>query len=710
MLPPVPPLGPDNYLNRELSAIAFNQRVLALAKNSALPLLERVRFIAIVGNNLDEFFMVRVSSYIKKAHIGIETARPDGIPPSQLLYLIRERVIELLTELRATLRDLLAELETQGVRVHSYNDLTPLDKAVVSQFFEDEIFPILTPLAADATRPFPFISNLSMNIAVFLIDPDKPREIENYEFVRLKIPETLPRFVDLNRIRRRYGGTDSAFTHDFVWIEEVISNNLSILCPGMEVVEHHPFRVTRNADIDYEHELEEEETEDFTEVIESSLKERRFGEIVRLTVQDSISEAMLQRLTEELEIVPDRDVYVLDGALGSSSLMELASIDRPDLKYGRHIPRQPEMLSGHQDLFAAIRAGDIVLHHPYESFAPVEEFFASAARDPQVVAIKATLYRVGKNSPLVSSLLEARDNDKQVTVLVELKARFDEENNLEWARAMERNGVHVIYGVERFEIKTHAKVCLVIRKEGDTLRRYVHIGTGNYNAGTARFYSDVGMFTCNTEIADDATRLFNRLTGYAPRTTYKRLLVAPDYLINGILSLIDNETEAALEGHPSRIVMKMNQLEEDQVIQALYRASQAGVKIDLIVRGLCCLRPGIAGLSDNIRVFGITGRFLEHSRIFYFQNAPQERRVYIGSADIMRRNLYNRVEVVTPVMETRTQQRLLRILATDLANTEGAWELINTGEYVRRETGNGVQALDSQLIYMQDSFGFDKRP
>ncbi len=710
MLPPLPALGPENYLNRELSAIAFNQRVLALAKNPLIPLLERIRFMSIVGNNLDEFFMVRVSSYIKKAHIGIETTRPDGIPAGQLLHLIRERVTELLHNLRALLRDLLAELAVQGVRIHTYSELTATDRGLISQFFEEEIFPILTPLASDGARPFPFISNLSMNIAVYMIEQGQAHDPENYQFVRLKIPETLPRFVDLNRIRRRYGGADNAFTHDFVLIEEVISDNLSILCPGMDVVEHHPFRVTRNADIDYEHELEEDEADDYAEAIETSLKERRFGEIVRLSVQDTISESMLQRLSEELEVVPERDVYVLDGALGSSSLAELASIDRPDLKYPRHIPRSPEQLQGYPDLFSAIRAGDIVLHHPYESFSPVEEFFASAARDPLVVAIKATLYRVGKDSPLIKSLLEARDNDKQVTVLVELKARFDEENNLEWARALERNGVHVIYGVEKFAVKTHAKVCLVIRKEGDTLRRYIHIGTGNYNTATARFYSDVGVFTCNSEIADDATRLFNRLTGYAPLTTYKRLLVAPDYLVNGILSLIDNETETALEGRPTRIIMKMNQLEEDQVIQALYRASQAGVKIDLIVRGLCCLRPGVPGLSENIRVVGITGRFLEHSRIFYFQNAPQDKRVYLGSADIMRRNLYNRVEVVTPVMEQRAQTRLLRILATDLANTDGAWELNSDGVYTRREPAEGVQAIDSQIVYMQDSFGFDKMP
>jgi polyphosphate kinase len=368
------------------------------------------------------------------------------------------------------------------------------------------------------------------------------------------------------------------------------------------------------------------------------------------------------------------------------------------------------MLVGHQDLFTAIRNGDLLIHHPYESFAPVEDFFASAARDPQVVAIKATLYRVGKNSPLVKSLLEARDNDKQVTVLVELKARFDEENNLEWARTLEENGVHVIYGVERFEVKTHAKVCLVIRKEGETLRRYVHVGTGNYNVTTARFYGDVGLFTCNTDIADDATRLFNRLTGYAPRTTYKRLLVAPDYLLDNIVSLIDHEAEAALAGKPARIIMKMNQLEEDKVIQSLYRASQVGVQIDLIVRGLCCLRPGIEGLSDNIRVVSLTGRFLEHARVFFFQNAPESQRFYIGSADMMRRNLYNRVEVVTPVVEPRLQHRLLRILQTDLANTSGAWQLLPTGEYTRLDPADGQPPLDSQATFMQDAFGLPKTP
>jgi polyphosphate kinase len=584
------------------------------------------------------------------------------------------------------------------------NEVSPDDRALLRRYFEDEVYPILTPLAADSARPFPFISNLSMNIGIFLAHPGDQDDPEMYEFVRIKIPETLTRFVDLNRVRRKSSAPDQTDEVHMVWVEDVISDNLDLLFPGMRIIEHHPFRITRNADIDYEHEKEVEDL-DFSDLIESSLKERRFGPAVRLTVQDTISPQMLKQLTDELEVVPDRDVYIVDGALGSSSLAELYSIERPDLKYPRYVPKLPDAFTNAPDIFTAIRQGDILVHHPYESFAPVEEFFKAAAHDPDVVAIKVTLYRVGKNSPLVRSLLEARDNDKQVTVMVELKARFDEENNLEWARQLEDNGVHVTYGVEKLAIKTHGKICLVIRKEGDALRRYVHLATGNYNSTTARFYSDVGLFTCNAEIADDATRLFNRLTGFAPATQYKRLLVAPEYLMTSILRLIDDEAEAALSGKPARIILKMNQLEEDNVIQHLYRASQCGVQIDLIVRGLCCLRPGIAGLSDNIRVVCITGRYLEHSRIFYFQNAPADRRMYIGSADLMRRNLYNRVEIVTPVIDVRNQHRLMRILMTDLHNTDGAWEMSADAEYLQLSPESGENPLDSQSVFMQDTFG-----
>ncbi|KXK53899.1 MAG: polyphosphate kinase 1 [Anaerolineae bacterium] len=706
MLPKLPSLNSENYINRELSAIEFNRRVLGLARDKDIPLLERIRYVSIVGSNLDEFYMVRVSSYIKKIRMEIDTARPDGFTPEQLVHTIRERVLGLLDELRSITRGLLEQLAQAGVYVKHAVDLSEDDRTLLREYFAQEIYPILTPLAADSARPFPFISNLSMNIAIFLAYPNEPDDPDLYEFVRIKIPETLPRFVDINLVRRKFKDNTAAVGIEYVRIEDVISDNLDLLFPGMRVVEHHPFRVTRNADIDYEHEKEDEGF-DFSELIENSLRERRFGAVVRLTVQDTISHAMLQRLTEELEVVPDRDVYIVDGALGTASLVELAAVDRPDLKYPKYTPRIPEPFQLGQDMFTTIRQGDVLIHLPYDSFAPVEEFFKAAAHDPDVVAIKATLYRIGRDSPLIQSLIEARENDKQVTVLVELKARFDEENNLEWARQLEEKGVHVTYGVEKLAIKTHGKICLVIRKEGDSLRRYVHLATGNYNSSTARFYSDIGLFTCNPEIADDATRLFNRLTGFAPATQYKRLLIAPEYLLPSILQLIDNEASAALQGRPARIIMKMNQLEEDRIIQHLYRASQCGVQIDLIVRGLCCLAPGLAGMSENIRVIGITGRYLEHSRVYYFQNAPADRRIYIGSADLMRRNLYNRVEIVSPVIDPRLQRRLLRILYTDLRNTAGAWLLDPSGTYHPILPPPEREPDDSQTDFMRDSFGLD---
>ncbi len=401
---------------------------------------------------------------------------------------------------------------------------------------------------------------------------------------------------------------------------------------------------------------------------------------MRLSVPDNISERTLNQLIKQLDVEPERDVYLIDGALGASSLFELSSVDRPELKYPLFLPRLPEHL-GEQDIFSAIRKGDILLHHPYDSFVPVEAFFRAAARDPDTLAIKATLYRVGKNSPIVEALLEARDNDKQVAVLVELKARFDEENNLEWARQLEHKGVHVTYGVEELPVKTHAKVALVVRREADGVRRYIHLGTGNYNAGTARLYTDLGILTCNNEIADDVSKLFNRLTGYAPATTYNRLLVAPEHLHAGIIALIDNEIAAAHAGKEARLIFKMNQLEEDVTIQKLYQASQAGVQVELIVRGLSCLVPGIPGVSDNIRLHSQVGRFLEHSRIFYFQNAPAAKRLYLGSADLMRRNLYNRVEVVFPVLENRLQKCVLRILATYLQDNQLSWRMLSDGTY-----------------------------
>jgi polyphosphate kinase len=425
-----------------------------------------------------------------------------------------------------------------------------------------------------------------------------------------------------------------------------------------------------------------------------------------LSVPEDVSQRTLNTLIHQLHVDPARDVYMIDGALGASALFELSGIDHPEIKFPPYIPRLPEQLVD-RDLFAAIRQGDILLHHPYDSFKPVEDFFRLAASDPDVLAIKATLYRVGKNSPIVEALLEARDNDKQVAVLVELKARFDEDNNLQWARALEHKGVHVTYGVEELPMKTHAKVALVVRREGSGVRRYVHLGTGNYNASTARQYTDLGLLTSNQDIADDASRLFNRLTGYAPSTSYKRLLVAPEYLHPRVVALIDGEIAAALEGKPARMILKMNQLEDDVMIQKLYEASQVGVKIDLLVRGLSCLRPGIAGFSDNIRVISHIGRFLEHSRVFYFQNALPDQRIYLGSADLMRRNLYNRVEVVFPVLDLTLQKRIMRILGTYLADNQLAWAMHTDGTYTRMFPGEGQPPLNSQDVFMVDSHGIE---
>ncbi|MCU0513134.1 MAG: polyphosphate kinase 1 [Anaerolineae bacterium] len=705
----LPELNTETYINRELSNIQFQWRVLALAQDERVPLLERVKFVAIVGNNMDEFFMVRVASHMQKMQHGGSSSRPDGHPPAQLVRLIRDEVTRLNTEQRRIKRDLLAKLALEGILLLKPDDLTAAERAAVRAYFEEVIYPVLTPLAVDHARPFPFISNLSLNLGIYL---ERASDDGELEFARIKIPtpDVLPRLVRLEKVMQRYAGLAEAGTYRFLWVEDVIQDNLSLLFPGMHVLEAAPFRVLRNADIDYEHEQDEEdlETVDVMDIIEQSVRERRFGTVTRVAVPTTISPRMLRRILDGLE-VDEEVVYRVEGTLGLANLFELAAVDRPDLKYPPFAPRIPEPLVD-TSIFAAIRRGDILLHHPYDSFDPVADFFRQAARDPQVLAIKATLYRAGKNSPVVQALMEARDNDRQVTVLVELKARFDEENNLEWARALEDKGVHVIYGVEELPVKTHAKIALVVRRESDGVRRYLHLGTGNYNASTARLYTDLALLTCNPQLADDATRLFNRLTGYAPATTYNRLLVAPEHMLRGLLALIDQEIAAAQAGHPARLIFKMNQLEEDLVIQKLYQASQAGVKVDLLVRGLCCLRPGVPGLSDQIRVTSIVGRFLEHSRIYYFQNAPAEARIYLGSADCMRRNLYNRVEVLFPVLEERLRKRILRVLATSLVDNQGTWELHADRQYHKVAPADQSVIVSSQEIFMHRSFGLDLLP
>lgn len=702
-------LNAETFVNRELAWIEFNRRVLVEAEDERNPLLERLKFLAIFSNNFDEFYMVRVAGYHNKLNAGVGRSRPDGYKPNELIYTIRDLVIDLVNHQRAVMRQVLDKLAAEGIEMLDVEKLPQTQRAAVRSYFEKEVYPVLTPLAVDHARPFPFISNLSLSLAVWL-----KRDVTAQtapEFVRVKVPEDiLPRIISLQDILRKHGGTEreiKANETKFVWMEDLILDNLDLLFPGMMVQEAYPFRVTRNADIDYEYEQDQDEEEyDMSALIEESIRERRFGPVVRLTVPRDISERTLNRLIEELNVTPDRDVYTVDGHLGTSSLFELyGKVDRPDLRDEPYVPRIPEIFQYASSIFDAIREHDIIVHHPYDSFAPVEQFFREGARDPNVLAIKCTLYRVGKNSPVVKAMMEARDNDKQVATLVELKARFDEENNLEWSRAMEEKGVHVTYGVEELPVKTHAKVALIVRREGDSVRRYVHLGTGNYNASTARLYTDMGLFTCNEEIADDVSRLFNRLTGYAPATSYKRLLVAPDYLQKRLLELIDNEIAVAKQGGKARLIFKMNQLEEDRIILKLYEASQAGVQIDLLVRGLCCLRPQVPGISDNIRVISIIGRYLEHSRVYYFHNAPPDEQIYCGSADLMRRNLLNRVEVVYPVLDENIKRRLLRMLRTQLLDNVGAWEMLPDASYRRVQPAEDARLISSQHLLMQDSFG-----
>lgn len=711
--PALPELNAENYLNRELSWIDFNERVLAQAQDERIPLLERIKFLAIVSSNSDEFFMVRVGAVRKKALIGLPSNRPDGITPADLLAAIHQRISSLILQQRGLLTELLGRLAQSEVVICDVRGLHLIYREALRSYFSDQIYPILTPLAVDHARPFPFISNLSLNLAVMLRRDGAPEEVP--QFVRVKIPDTLPRLINVTEVLRSYHDEElhqSAQAYEgppplardtFVFNEDLIANNLDLLFPGMKVVTHTPFRITRDADIDYEHE-QEDRGNDISELIAESVKERRFGTVVRLTVPQDAPERIVRTLADQLGLEQEA-VYSINGALGAASLMQLTGVDRPDLKYPLYVPRHT--VDPDENIFDAIARRDILVHHPYDSFAPVESFFKTAARDPGVLAIKATLYRVGRNSPIVQSLMEARENDKQVSVLVELKARFDEENNLEWAHAMEDAGVHVTYGVEELPVKTHAKIALVVRREGESLKRYVHLGTGNYNSGTARLYTDIGLFTANREIANDASRLFNRLTGYAPGTSYRRLLVAPEYLLVGFLRLIDLEIAAARAGKPARLAFKMNQLEEDLVIRKLYEASQAGVQVDLVVRGLCCLIPGLPGLSENIRVHSIVGRYLEHSRIYYFHNAPAKERLYLGSADIMRRNLYNRVEVVFPVLDARLQEQVMRIFDTAMADNYNGWELGSNGQYTRLQAAEGEPVIHSQDLFMEDSFGLE---
>jgi polyphosphate kinase len=697
---------PQYYINRELSWLEFNNRVLHEALDPRTPLLERLKFSAIFSSNLDEFFMVRVAGLKQQVKAGVTKLTPDGLTPSEQLEVLSDRLRPLIRQQDQHFEyELRNELNAHGIHLLNYVDLTQEQRNYLHQYFEEHIFPVLTPLAIDPSHPFPYISNLSLNLAVIVRDPDTDEEL----FARVKVPAgILTRFVLLPKeLRQESSEKVSIWTG--VPLEQIIAHNLESLFPGTIVQECHPFRVTRNADLS----VEEDEADDLMLAIEQELRKRRVGKsAVRLEIQSSMPENVKDRLMQDLRL-EEIDVYEVEGLLGLKDLMSFLSLPCPELKDPPWNPVTPGWISRSQDtcdrdsedsqegedIFTLIRASDRLLHHPYQSFnATVEEFISQAARDPKVLAIKMTLYRTSGDSPIVNALIAAAENGKQVAALVELKARFDEENNITWARKLEQAGVHVVYGL--VGLKTHTKIVLVVRQENSKIRRYVHIGTGNYNYKTAKLYTDLGLLSCREELGADLTDLFNFLTGYSRQKSYRKLLVAPVNMRDRMVSLILREADRVRQGKSGRIVAKMNALVDPKIIETLYQASQAGVKIDLIVRGICCLRPGVEGVSENIRVISIIGRFLEHSRIFYFNNGGEEE-VYIGSADWMTRNLSRRVEAVTPIEDVQIAKELQEILGIMLCDNRQAWELQPDGSYIQLQPPENGREQSSQVAFME---------
>jgi polyphosphate kinase len=667
------------FFNRELSWLDFNQRVLALVDDERVPLLERAKFLAIFSQNLDEFFQVRVAGLKDQVAAGVATTSADGRSAAQQLIEIRERLDTLLPEMASAFLERVGPaLADAGIRFSSWDELDEEDEKFLVETFDDRIFPVLTPLAVDPGHPFPYISNLSLNLAVVVRDPIA----DERRFARVKVPSLLPRFVVLPDGER------------YVPLEQVIAAHLVELFPGMEIEQHHPFRVTRNADLT----LEEEEADDLLAAVELELRRRRFGRAVRLDIDAGMTGEIRRLLQRELDLEDD-DVYVHEGPLDLGGLWAVYALDRSDLKdepYKSLTPPRLVVDDEPADLFAVIRRNDVLVHHPYESFsASTEELVRQASIDPRVLAIKMTLYRTSGDSPIVKSLIRAAEKGKQVAVLIELKARFDESANIEWARALETAGVHVAYGL--IGLKVHAKTLLIVRDESDGLRRYCHIGTGNYNSTTASLYEDIGLLTCDPVIGNELTQLFNELTGYGRNVQYEALLVAPRLMRVGLADLIRNEVAAQAEGGAGRIVLKMNTLADPELVEELYAASEAGVEVDAIVRGICSLVPGVPGQSETIRVRSIVGRYLEHSRVYYFANGggPGVPRYLIGSADIRARNLDRRVEVLTSVDDPALQARLQEVLDVELADDVLAWELTSSGSWERRHPADPENPLNT---------------
>jgi polyphosphate kinase len=680
---------PSFYVNPNLARIRFMQRVLEEAEDQGHPPLERAKFLAILGSNLDELFMVRIAELLQMSKSGKVRLSVDNCTPAEQLAAIRQALLPTLNRSSACWEgSVRPDLRERGVRILDYGELSRKQQRWARAYFGEHIFPVLTPLAVDPEHPFPHISNLSVNLAVVLDDPKRGER-----FARVKVPSVFPRLLPLPGAARaatgghpRRGGTPM----DFVWIEDLIASNLHPLFRGLDIVASYPFRITRDAAVD----VQENGEDDLLTVVEETVGRRRFGSAVRLEMLDSRPDGHVRDiLMEHLGLGPD-DVYVMRGPLGAADLWQLLRLDRPDLKDVPFDPTIPEAFSKKASAFDIIRRGDLLLYHPYNSFTPVVDFVREAAQDPQVLAIKQTLYRIDRNSPIVAALLQAVEQGKQVAVLMELKARFDEERNIAWARALERAGVHVTYGVTG--LKTHAKMCLVVRREGDRIARYVHMSTGNYNTETARIYADLGFFTSDPDVGEDVSELFNALTGYSRKNRYRKLLVAPGGLRAGFLSRIEREVRRHRRHGDGYLAFKMNGLEDKECIKALYRASQAGVRIDLQVRGFCCLRPGIPGVSENITVTSAVGRFLEHARIYYFRNGGNEE-ILLGSADMMPRNLDRRVELLFPVRDPRMREAIRdRILAVHLADTVKSRRMLPSGTYERVHPPSGQAGFDCQ--------------
>lgn len=674
------------FINRELSWLEFNRRVLEEALDDRHPWLERLKFLTIFSSNLDEFFMVRVSGLQEALESEILDESPDGMSPLEQLTEIRLRLNPLLErQMRCLKEEVLPALAKHGIIIRSFRDLTKRERKFANDYFLENVFPILTPQAVDPGHPFPYVSNLSLNLGV-MVSPrpskktkDASSSMKEARFARIKLPPIVPRLIPIDDKRPR-----------FTFLGSLIAANIEMLFPNMRTGKCHLFRVTRDADF----EIKEDEAGDLLRTMQKHVRRMRFGDAVRLEVAASMPREMVSFLTKSLELRAD-DVYTVDGPFNLPDLMQLYDLDKPELKDRPLQASTPATVRGHENIFDAIKYQDVLLHHPYTSYSTVTNFINAAAAEPNVVAIKICLYRTGPNSPIVKALIEAAEKSKQVTALVELKARFDEESNIEWARRLEQAGVHVVYGM--VGLKTHCKLTLIVRREGKILRRYVHLATGNYNQTTSRIYTDLGLFTCDDEIADDATNLFNSLTGYSEFSDYDCLLVAPLNLRKRIIKLIQREKAHAKAGRSGRIIAKLNSLTDIALIRALYTASQAGVSIDLIVRGICMLRPGVPQVSENIRVRSIVGRFLEHSRIFYFENNGKDE-VFIGSADLMYRNLSRRVEVLTPIKDAQLRSVLKdTVLAAYLKDNVNARELRADGTYVRVKPAAGEKSFDAQM-------------